>query len=142
MVQFDSNGVLLPGSVDTAVSRNWATTDAVVAQVYAGQDPYAAGSKGAAAKALIAPIVATIAATDSNVQGFSNVFLAGDRVTVRQQESNLADLTADANLFVARQLDASAAVSIKNGGGIRDVIGSYSTDAASRPLPTAAPGRR
>jgi 5'-nucleotidase/UDP-sugar diphosphatase len=38
---------------------------------------------------------------------------------VRTEETNLGDLTADANLWAAKQEDASVQVSIKNGGGIR-----------------------
>lgn len=58
-----------------------------------------------------------------NVVGLSAVFLDGDRNTVRRQESNLGNLTADANLWWACQTDDSVLVSIKNGGGIRASIG-------------------
>jgi hypothetical protein len=42
---------------------------------------------------------------------------------VRTEESNLGNLTADANLWMARQADHTVVVSIKNGGGIRSKIG-------------------
>ncbi len=135
---FDPGGVIIPSSVDPNVSGAFITTDAGVASLYGSADPYAAGSYGAAARALLTPIGNVIASKDGNIQGFSRVFLDGNRVTVRQQESNLGDLSADANLFVARQVDPATVVSIKNGGGIRDVIGSYTTDALSRPIPTQA----
>ena len=138
VADFDANGIIVPSSVNAVVSGNYATTDAVVQSLYGSADPYAAGSYGALARALIAPVGTTIATKDSNIQGYSAVFLNGDRVAVRQQESNLGDLSADANLFVARQVDPTTTVSIKNGGGIRDVIGSYTTDAAARPIPTQA----
>ena len=137
VVQFDAQGHVIPGSVDPAESGSYATTDAVVQQVYAGSGltPFAAGSRGAQIQALYGAVGAVINAKDSDLQGFSNVFLDGNRVDVRQQETNLGDLTADANLFVARKLDPTTTVSIKNGGGIRDVIGSFSTDPAN-PTPT------
>jgi len=42
---------------------------------------------------------------------------------VRTEETNLGNLTADANLWYARQVDDEVLVSIKNGGGIREPIG-------------------
>ncbi len=138
VANFDANGDIIASSVNPATSGAYATTDEVVQSLYGNQDPYAAGGYGAAVRALIAPVATVISTKDGNLQGFSNVFLDGNRVTVRQQESNLGDLSADANLFVAKQIDPTTVVSIKNGGGIRDVIGSYTTDAASRPVPTAA----
>ncbi|MDX5321784.1 MAG: 5'-nucleotidase C-terminal domain-containing protein, partial [Bacteroidota bacterium] len=59
--------------------------------------------------------------------GYSSVYLDGRRSQVRTQETNLGNLTADANLWYANQLnpagDAPVLVSIKNGGGIRTEIG-------------------
>ena len=60
---------------------------------------------------------------DGNILGKTGVYLAGDRRDVRTQETNLGNLTADANLWYARQFDPEVAVSLKNGGGIRDSIG-------------------
>ena len=37
--------------------------------------------------------------------GKTGVYLAGDRGDVRTQETNLGNLTADANLWYARQFD-------------------------------------
>ena len=42
---------------------------------------------------------------------------------MRTEETNLGNLTADANLWYAQQIDPTVMVSIKNGGGIRDSIG-------------------
>jgi 2',3'-cyclic-nucleotide 2'-phosphodiesterase (5'-nucleotidase family) len=58
-----------------------------------------------------------------NAVGLTSVFLDGDRNTVRRQESSLGNLTADANLWLARKTDHSVQVSIKNGGGIRASVG-------------------
>lgn len=141
VVQFDAQGRLLPTSIDPNVSGSYATTDAVVQAAYAGSGatPFAAGSRGAQVQALYGAVGTVINAKDGNLQGYTNVYLDGNRVTVRQQESNLGDLTADANLFVGRQVDAATAVSIKNGGGIRDVIGAFTSDPANpRPIPPVA----
>ena len=70
--------------------------------------------------------------------GSTDVYLEGRRATVRSQETNLGNLSADANLFIAKQTDASATISIKNGGGIRDSIGSIAPDGTELP-PAANP---
>jgi 2',3'-cyclic-nucleotide 2'-phosphodiesterase (5'-nucleotidase family) len=141
VVQFDAQGRIIPSSVDRNVSGSYATTDAVVQAAYAGSGtvPFAAGSRGAQVQALFGAVGNVINVKDGNLQGYTNVYLDGNRVTVRQQESNLGDLTADANLFVARQVDPTVAVSIKNGGGIRDVIGAFTSDPANpKPIPPLA----
>ncbi len=70
--------------------------------------------------------------SESNVLGISDVFLNGNRSGdftadntdgVRTQETNLGNLTADANLAAAQELDETVVVSLKNGGGIRASIG-------------------
>ena len=84
-------------------------------------------------------IQAQIVATESNVFGVSDVFLNGNRSGtftaddpdgVRTQETNLGNLTADANLAYANQMvtdnglaGGPVQISIKNGGGIRANIG-------------------
>ena len=60
---------------------------------------------------------------DGNIFGKTDVYLEGRRTEVRAQETNLGDLTADANLWYAQKTDGAVIVSIKNGGGIRDSIG-------------------
>jgi len=62
-------------------------------------------------------------AKDSNLFGNTSVFLEGRRSEVRTEETNLGNLTADANLIIARQTDPTVVASLKNGGGIRDNIG-------------------
>ena len=84
-----------------------------------------------AAADLADPVVVAVAgairdnvlARDANLFGRSAVFLNGTRAFVRQQETNLGNLTAEANLAIARDYDPDVAVSLKNGGGIRDDIG-------------------
>ena len=74
---------------------------------------------------------------DGNVFGRSLVFLEGRRDFVRTEETNLGNLTADANLAMARQTDAATVISIKNGGGIRAEIGFIDGDTGEL-LPTQA----
>ncbi|MFD0980882.1 hypothetical protein [Tropicimonas aquimaris] len=75
-----------------------------------------------------------ILAAESNASGISNVILNGTRSGTfasddldgrRTQETNLGDLTADANLAHVNEMQDSVDVwlSLKNGGGIRASIG-------------------
>ena len=61
---------------------------------------------------------------DSVIYGRASVYLEGRRSAVRTQETNIGNLTADANLAAAKAIDSSIIVSLKNGGGIRAEIGS------------------
>ncbi len=116
---FDGHGVIT--TVDPA-SGAYATDAAGVNRVYgADVDP----------RDVAHPVVVAVAdavrenvlARDANLFGRTAVFLNGTRGSVRQQETNLGNLTADANLAVARQYDPSVRIALKNGGGIRDNIG-------------------
>ncbi|WP_198648518.1 ExeM/NucH family extracellular endonuclease, partial [Cyanothece sp. BG0011] len=60
---------------------------------------------------------------DGNIFGNTEVYLNGLRESVRSEETNLGNLTADANLWYARQYGFDVDISVKNGGGIRDQIG-------------------
>ncbi|MFM8419494.1 MAG: esterase-like activity of phytase family protein [Verrucomicrobiota bacterium] len=63
--------------------------------------------------------------------GRTTVYLNGLRASVRTEESNLGNLTADANLWRAQQADPGTSLSLKNGGGIRDSIGGILSSAGS-----------
>jgi 2',3'-cyclic-nucleotide 2'-phosphodiesterase (5'-nucleotidase family) len=76
-----------------------------------------------AVQAIVNNLGAIIAAKDGAVFGRTEFYLNGLRATVRTEESNLGNLTADANLWWGRQVDPTVSVSLKNGGGIRDSIG-------------------
>ncbi len=123
VVAFDANGKLLPSSVSEATSGAYATIPSVVNGLYGSANPYATGSKGYFVERLANSVTDIVVAKDGNVFGKSSVFLEGRRALVRTEETNLGNLTADANLWVARQFDPSVAVSLKNGGGIRAEIG-------------------
>ena len=128
VVEFDSNGVLLPGSINPNVSGAFASTDAVVESLYGAADPFAPGSKGALVGQLTGAVSNVVNVQDGNIFGRTSVFLEGRRTEVRTEETNLGNLTADANLFVAKKTDETVLVSIKNGGGIRAPIGQVIND--------------
>ena len=117
VVQFDDDGVIIPDSIDPNVSGAYATDEQGVADLNAEDlvDPEVKGITD-----LLRDV---IVAQDSNFFGVTTEFLNGTRGDVRTQETNLGNLTADANLAAAKEADATTVISIKNGGGIRDNIG-------------------
>jgi predicted extracellular nuclease/2',3'-cyclic-nucleotide 2'-phosphodiesterase (5'-nucleotidase family) len=138
VVEFDSNGLIIPASLDPNVNGAYATDAAGLARVYDGTgiDPFAEGSKGETVQDVTEVIDGVISVKDASQFGRTDVYIDGRRGEVRSQETNLGNLSADANLFYAKQTDASAIISIKNGGGIRDSIGSFGD--AGQELPPAA----
>ncbi|MGK7928614.1 MAG: ExeM/NucH family extracellular endonuclease [Spirulina sp.] len=119
VIDFDENGVIIPESYDPTVSGAYATDEQGVA------DLNAQGLVDPEIQQIVNDLRAVIEAKESNVFGVSEVYLDGTRSSVRTQETNLGNLTADANLAIAREItgDNSILVSLKNGGGIRDDIG-------------------
>ncbi|WP_035986270.1 5'-nucleotidase C-terminal domain-containing protein [Leptolyngbya sp. KIOST-1] len=117
VIDFDENGLIIPESYDPTISGAFATDDEGVAAV---------GGEGLADPEILEILAAlqeVVIAGESNVFGFSEVFLDGRRDAVRRQETNLGNLTADANLAIAQEVDPTVVISLKNGGGIRDNIG-------------------
>ncbi len=115
VVGFDDDGVLLPATLDESVNGAYAATSDAAAALGAMPVPEVAS---------IATALRDVLATrDGNIVGRTDVYLDGRRSQVRTEETNLGNLTADANLWLARQADPSVAVSLKNGGGIRSDIG-------------------
>ncbi|MEL6319399.1 MAG: 5'-nucleotidase C-terminal domain-containing protein, partial [Cyanobacteria bacterium J06626_14] len=134
VIEFDEDGNIIPESYDPEVSGAYATDEQGVADLNAENlvDPEV--------QEIADAIEAQIVATESNVFGISDVFLNGNRSGietpddpdgVRTQETNLGNLTADANLAEAKAADPSVVVSIKNGGGIRASIGQTFVPAGS-----------
>lgn len=119
VIGFDENGVIDPSTYDPNVSGAYATDEQGVA------DLNAEGLVDPEIQAIVDDLEVAINAREGNVFGISDVYLDGRRGSVRTQETNLGNLTADANLAVAREItgDDSILVSFKNGGGIRDDIG-------------------
>jgi len=126
VIGFDASGNIMPGTYEDAVSGAYATDDAGVAAIGA------AGNEDPEVAQIISEIEAQIISTESNVFGTSEVFLNGNRSGdftanntdgVRTQETNLGNLTADANLAAAKSVEPATVLSIKNGGGIRASVG-------------------
>jgi 2',3'-cyclic-nucleotide 2'-phosphodiesterase (5'-nucleotidase family) len=126
VIDFDEAGKIIPASYDAVISGAYPTDSLGVAELDAEDfvDPEI--------QALATAIEATIISKESVVLGRANVFLNGNRSGtgtgtdpdgVRTQETNLGNLTADANLAAAKAVDNTVTVSIKNGGGIRASIG-------------------
>ncbi len=115
VVEFDAGGLVISGSVDPHESGVY-TTSPRDGQRFAG-------TPIAEVTAIAEALRQVLVARDGNVFGATDVFLNGLRGSVRTEETNLGNLTADANLWAGRMVDRDVAVSIKNGGGIRDKIG-------------------
>ncbi|WP_299405277.1 choice-of-anchor I family protein [Acaryochloris sp. IP29b_bin.148] len=117
VIEFDEQGHVIPASYDPEVSGAYATDDQGVA------DLNAEGLVDPEIQGIVDQLREVIVAKESNVFGLSEVYLDGRRERVRTEETNLGNLTADANLALAKSFDSSVVISLKNGGGIRDDIG-------------------
>lgn len=136
VVSFDAGGVIIPESIDTAESGAFATTGAAVSGLV---EPFAIGSKAEAIRQLTDAVQEIVIAKDAIIHGSSAVFLEGRRSAVRTEETNLGNLTADANLAAAQALDPTVVMSFKNGGGIRAEIGSIDGESGDRGANLANP---
>jgi 2',3'-cyclic-nucleotide 2'-phosphodiesterase (5'-nucleotidase family) len=138
VLDFDAAGVIIPGSYDATVSGAYRTDAAGLAALDAE------AFIDARVQGVVDSLRSVIVAQESEWFGVSDVFLNGNRNPgVRSEETNLGNLTADANLAYARSLDATVMVSLKNGGGIRNAIGQSvvptgSVDGKPELLPTSA----
>jgi len=132
-VDFDDNGLVIPESIDEDVSGAFATDDQGVLDVTSASN--VADVVNADVEAIAANIAQVLQQKLSNTFGETTVFINGIREGVRTEETNMGNLTADANLDVARQVDADVVASFKNGGGIRAPIGAVDSETGER-LPT------
>lgn len=122
VAQFDAQGVLIASSLSDPANGVYAALPEVVNQLWE-DDPFAEGTKAELVSRLTTAVSEVVTVQDGNTFGLTEVYLEGRREPVRTEETNLGNLTADANLFVAQQTDPDVQVSIKNGGGIRAAIG-------------------
>lgn len=127
VVEFDSQGRIVLGSINPLVSGAYVADEDMVAAVN--------GTANATVDGLVDAVNDVLIAQEGNILGNTAVYLNGARGSVRSEETNLGNLTADANLWYAQQYDATVDISLKNGGGIRADIGNFayppgSTDAA------------
>ncbi|MFN7229799.1 MAG: 5'-nucleotidase C-terminal domain-containing protein, partial [Synechococcaceae cyanobacterium] len=145
VVDFNDAGEIVPGSLDTLINGAYAATDANVAAAWnvaeadLATTAFAAGTKGASVALLTGAVQDVISVKDGQVWGHTSVYLEGERAFVRNQETNLGNLSADANLAYARAIDPSVVVSLKNGGGIRAQIGSADVATGDKLPPAANP---
>ncbi|OQY33478.1 MAG: hypothetical protein B6241_07910 [Spirochaetaceae bacterium 4572_59] len=119
VVSFDAEGYLITKDLkkNKEINGSWAATEENVSELGATPNKDIVTLRDA--------VQSVITAQYGNALGYTSVYLDGRRSQVRTQETNLGDLTADANLWYARQLsEVPVDVSIKNGGGIRTEIGS------------------
>ncbi|UOM36003.1 bifunctional UDP-sugar hydrolase/5'-nucleotidase [Acuticoccus sp. I52.16.1] len=128
VVGFDEEGRLLPGTIDPAVSGAYATDEAGVLAVTGAPDldsAIAGSTAGSAVEGLVTALAdAVLTTSGATFYADLAVPLNGDRAPgVRTEETNLGNLTADANLAAAKALtNETVLVSLKNGGGIRASI--------------------
>ncbi len=115
VVGFDDEGVVMPDSLDPTTNGAYATDDQGARE--SGGQPIAEVTR------IVDSLRSVLRERGSNVLGSTNVYLNGRRGDVRTQETNLGNLVADANLWLARQVDPEVSVSLKNSGGIREDIG-------------------
>ncbi|MEO1340580.1 MAG: choice-of-anchor I family protein, partial [Cyanobacteria bacterium J06635_13] len=123
VVDFDENGVIIPESIDPEISGAYATDEAGVAAVNGTPNPEVVAVTDA--------IGSVIAEQGGNTFGDTDVFLNGQRIDIRSEETNFGNLAADANLEFAQSIDPEVTISLRNGGGIRDSIGEVVTPAGS-----------
>ena len=124
VVGFDAEGALDLTSLDTSLIGSYPSIDATATAN--------GGSKNNDVIEIQEAINGVIEDQFNNIIGYSNVYLDGRRSQVRTQETNLGNLTADANLWYANLLsDEPVDISIKNGGGIRTEVGSAILPAGS-----------
>lgn len=118
VIPFDENGVVLTDRLNSAVNGAYASDDETLVKL---------GLNGMDANADVTAISEALNSALENrlgsVFGRTEVYLNGERSSVRVEETNLGNLTADANLAYAQSIDSEVVVSIKNAGGIRSSIG-------------------
>jgi 2',3'-cyclic-nucleotide 2'-phosphodiesterase (5'-nucleotidase family) len=133
VVDFDDNGVVLPSSINPTLTGAYSTDQNGLNTLFgAAPGTNIDGSQFADPRvvSITNGIRSVISGKDNALFGNTSVFLNGTRTDVRTRETNFGNLTADANLAIAKQSDPTVVISLKNGGGIRDNIGNV----------TAAPG--
>ncbi|MEL6182907.1 MAG: 5'-nucleotidase C-terminal domain-containing protein, partial [Myxococcota bacterium] len=118
VVGFDENGVLIPATIDPMESGAFATDDQGLMNLN-----LTAEDANADVAAIAQGVADVVVALEGQIFGNTSVYLNGVRGSVRTEETNLGNLTADANLWTGQQADPTVAISLKNGGGIRNDIG-------------------
>jgi len=126
VIDFDEDGVIIPGSYDADISGGYATDDAGLANVgatAADADPEIQAIADLVGQNIVEGESDFFAVTEFflNAQRFSN---PGEKIDgVRSQETNLANLIALSHLDAAQDADPTTQIAYINGGGIRANIG-------------------
>lgn len=134
VVEFDENGDIIPESIDEEESGAFATDDQGVAEAFGIDEAdidaiaFADGTEAKLVQDLVEAARGVVEAKDGNVFGETAVYLDGSRESVRTEETNFGNLSADANLSEAQKFDPTVVLSLKNGGGIRAPIGEIDAD--------------
>jgi len=125
VVDFDVDGTLIPSSINSLVSGVYAADAQGLNDVWGANvaNAYAVGTRGYQVQLLCNAIGNVIIAKDGNLFGKTSIFLEGRRNFVRTEETNIGNVSAEANLWLAKFYDPTTVISIKNGGGIRSAIG-------------------
>jgi 2',3'-cyclic-nucleotide 2'-phosphodiesterase (5'-nucleotidase family) len=149
VADFDADGVLIVPNLTANIVENgaYAATDANVAAAWnttvgnLAATAFAANTKGAKVKLLTDAVQAVINTKDGDIRGYTAVYLEGERNIIRNQETNLGDITADSMISVARTAlpTATHIVGFKNGGGIRSSIGAVDVVSGAKTPPIANP---
>lgn len=150
VADFDADGVLIVPNLtaNTAVNGAYAATAANVATAWGVAEAdlsttaFAAGTKGALVKQITDAVQGVINVKDGSVRGYTNVYLEGERSFVRNQETNLGDISTDSMIFAAKAAlpNAPHVAAMKNGGGIRAAIGAVDVVTGAKLPPIANPG--
>ena len=125
VVDFDADGTLIPSSINPVISGVYAADAQGLNDAWGANvgNAFAVGTRGYQVQLLCNAIGNVITVKDGNLFGKTSVFLEGRRNFVRTEETNLGNITAEANLWLAKFYDPTTVISIKNGGGIRSAIG-------------------
>ncbi len=125
VVDFDADGTLIPSSINPVISGVYAADAQGLNDAWGANvgNAFAVGTRGYQVQLLCNAIGNVITVKDGNLFGKTSVFLEGRRNFVRTEETNLGNITAEANLWLAKLYDPTTVISIKNGGGIRSAIG-------------------
>lgn len=149
VADFDADGILIVPNLTANITENgaYAATAANVATAWGVPEidlpttAFASNTKGALVKQITDAVQGVITVKDGAIRGYSDVYLEGERNFVRNQQTNLGDISADSMIFVGKSALPSAAhvVALKNGGGIRAAIGSVAVGSGEKLPPLANP---
>jgi uncharacterized protein YjiK/2',3'-cyclic-nucleotide 2'-phosphodiesterase (5'-nucleotidase family) len=144
VVDFNANGEIIVPNLNPNINGAYASTEANLQAAYGStgtaKQIVASSTIGSQVSAITSAINNVIISKDSNIFGYTKVYLEGDRAFGRAQEVNFGDISADANIFKAQAALGGGAVlaSLKNGGGLRASVGSIGENGEK--LPPAATG--